>query len=320
MRSCIFNQKLQMLNVCMERKNIREGKLPFAMQLLAQQEGKTDSDDEFFDCDDDRVVDDEVTAQQSPWNPVGRISKLGKMLLIEAEEPLYIPVTQDPVPKTEDELEDDAEMLLNVSDSELRAQLMSASLLSDMESFKAANPLGKLDDFIRWYSPRDWIEEDTDERDPFGRKGHLSERMKIPGNTWQTVWSSAKAVPARRQKRLFDDTKESEKVLHFFESQTLGGIGQLTTATLFHSSLVKLQKEAEGVKDFIPNYKEMDDRLRQICCTLSREKWNASKNISKKKWESVTNDVTEIELSINQARSILKKLYPDREALSEDVS
>lgn len=47
-----------MLNVCMERKNIREGKLPFSMQLLVQQEGKPDSDDEFFDCDD-RVVDDE---------------------------------------------------------------------------------------------------------------------------------------------------------------------------------------------------------------------------------------------------------------------
>lgn len=54
-----------MLNVCMERRNIREGKLPFAMQILAQQQdgpvssGKTDSDDEFFDCDDDRVVDEE---------------------------------------------------------------------------------------------------------------------------------------------------------------------------------------------------------------------------------------------------------------------
>lgn len=161
-----------MLNLCMERKNIREGRLPFALQVLAPQEGKTDSDDEFFDCDDDRVVDEE-TSHQSPWTPVGRISKLGKMLLIDSDEPLYIPVTQDPVPKTEDELEDESEMLLNVSDSQLRAQLMSASLVSDMESFKAANPSGKLDDFIRWYSPRDWIEEDTDERDPFGRKGHL---------------------------------------------------------------------------------------------------------------------------------------------------
>lgn len=257
---------------------------------------------------------------QSPWNPVGRISKLGKMVLIDSEEPLYIPATQDPVPKTEDELEDDAEMLLNVSDSELRAQLMSASLLSDMESFKAANPMGKLEDFIRWYSPRDWIEEDTDERDPFGHKGHLSDRMMIPGNTWQTVWSSAKPVPARRQKRLFDDTKEAEKVLHFLESQTLGSIGQLTVAPLFHSLLIKLQEESKGVRDFIPHYKEMEEKLKQICSTLSRERWNASKNISKKKWEMATNDISEMELSINQAKSILKKLYPDKIELNEDVS
>lgn len=62
MRSCLLHQKLQMLNVCMERRNIREGKLPFAMQNTSQQHsnlGKTDSDDEFFDCDDDRVVDEE---------------------------------------------------------------------------------------------------------------------------------------------------------------------------------------------------------------------------------------------------------------------
>lgn len=71
------------------------------MQVLAQQQegpsslGKTDSDDEFFDCDDDRVVDNEGT-QQSPYDAVGRVSKLGKMMLIEADEPLYIPVTQDP--------------------------------------------------------------------------------------------------------------------------------------------------------------------------------------------------------------------------------
>lgn len=41
--------------------------------------------------------------------------------------------------------------------------MMSASLLSDMESFKAANPNGKIEDFIRWYSPRDWIEDDQGE-------------------------------------------------------------------------------------------------------------------------------------------------------------
>ena len=43
-------------------------------------------------------------------------------------------------------------------------------------------------------------------------KGHLSVRMRIPGNIWTETWHSAKPVPARRQKRLFDDTKEAEKV------------------------------------------------------------------------------------------------------------
>ncbi|CRL04576.1 CLUMA_CG017645, isoform A [Clunio marinus] len=319
MRTCLLHQKLQMLNVCIERKNIREGRLPFAMQQqFAQQEGKTDSDDEFFDCDDDRVVDDEAAATQSPWNPVGRISKLGKMLLIDCDEPLYIPVTQDPVPKTEDELEDDAEMLLNVSDSELRAQLMSASLLSDMESFKAANPKGKLEDFIRWYSPRDWIEDEANEDELFGRKGHLSDRMMIPGNTWQTVWSSAKPVPARRQRRLFDDTKEMEKVLHFLECQTLGSIGELTIAPLFHSALIKLQKESEETKDFLPNFKEKENKLKQNCCILSREKWISSKNVSRKKWEAITNDFSEWELSINQGKSIMKKLYQEDYKLNDD--
>jgi Rab3 GTPase-activating protein catalytic subunit len=144
--------------------------------------------------------------------------------------------------------------------------------------------------------------------------------MLIPGNTWQTVWSSAKAVPARRQKRLFDDTKEAEKVLHFFESQTLGSIGQLTIAPLFHSSFVKLSKESEHVKDFLPTYKDMEDKLKQSCCTLSREKWNTMKSLSKKKWEIVTNDISEMEMSINQARSLLKKLYPDKSELNDDVS
>ena len=36
--------------------------------------------------------------------------------------------------------------------------------------------------------------------------------MQIPGNMWVEVWQSAKPVPVRRQKRLFDETKEAEKV------------------------------------------------------------------------------------------------------------
>ena len=31
--------------------------------------------------------------------------------------------------------------------------------------------------------------------------------MEASGNLWQEAWSNAKPVPARRQKRLFDDTR-----------------------------------------------------------------------------------------------------------------
>jgi len=37
--------------------------------------------------------------------------------------------------------------------------------------------------------------------------------MTLPGNIWQESWENAKPVPARRQKRLFDDTREAEKVI-----------------------------------------------------------------------------------------------------------
>jgi Rab3 GTPase-activating protein catalytic subunit len=36
--------------------------------------------------------------------------------------------------------------------------MQSACLLSDMEAFKAANPGCCMGDFVRWYSPRDWVQ------------------------------------------------------------------------------------------------------------------------------------------------------------------
>ncbi len=78
---------------------------------------------------------------------------------------------------------------------------------------QAANPGCVLEDFVRWYSPRDYVEEAAvDEAGQTVIRGALSVRMKIPGNMWVEAWDSAKTTPARRQKRLFDDTKEAEKV------------------------------------------------------------------------------------------------------------
>jgi len=56
-----------------------------------------------------------------------------------------------------------------------------------MEAFKAANPDCILEDFVRWHSPRDWIEDATLETG-----GTLSNRMREPGNLWQELWKVKK--------------------------------------------------------------------------------------------------------------------------------
>lgn len=103
---------------------MREGNLSHAMtksnqRNLESRPDETESDDEFFDCDasneDESSDQTKHQYEQEPWNkPEGRLSKLNDMKLIDGDEYLYVPITQEPVPKTEDQLEDDAEILLKL--------------------------------------------------------------------------------------------------------------------------------------------------------------------------------------------------------------
>lgn len=61
--------------------------------------------------------------------------------------------------------------------------------------------------------------------------------MKIPNNPWATTWNSAQPVPAHRQKRLFDDTKEAEKTIQFLACRRIGEICQLLMPVLTHAAL-----------------------------------------------------------------------------------
>lgn len=118
--------------------------------------------------------------------------------------------------------------------SELRARMMSASLLSDMEAFKAANPGAELCDFVRWYSPRDWKPDDG---------GALGDRMLLPGNPWVEAWSVARPVPAARQRRLFDETREAEQVLHFLRSRTVSSATELLLPAILRAGATKAHEE-----------------------------------------------------------------------------
>jgi len=95
LRTCLLHQKVQMLNCCIERKMARE------TQKYGSAHDSDESDEEFYDASDD------VSADAQQRRPVARLGKFGAMKLLKTGQPLYVPVTQDPVLKTEDQLEED---------------------------------------------------------------------------------------------------------------------------------------------------------------------------------------------------------------------
>ncbi|XP_066543675.1 rab3 GTPase-activating protein catalytic subunit isoform X2 [Amia ocellicauda] len=276
----------------------------------------SDSEDEFFEClsDTDELKEnaqdgEKGVGKEGKETPrvkaEGRLHPHGKLLILNSQEPLYIPVTQEPAPMTEDLLEEQSEVLAKLGTSaegaHLRARMQSACLLSDMESFKAANPGCSLEDFVRWYSPRDYVEEEVaDENGEKVVKGELSARMKIPGNMWVEAWETAKPTPARRQRRLFDDTKEAEKVLHYLAVQKPADLTRHLLSCLIHAAILKV-KEEESAED-IPSVRKA---IQQTVSHASKLLRYPSQDY--KKLEEIINQLMAVEAIIARARSLKAK-------------
>ena len=115
----------------------------------------------------------------------GRLKILDNLKISKTNEAMWEPKTQHPGYMTEDMVRDQAQIMESLGTTEdgakLRARMQCSQLISDMEAFKAANPHAALQDFVRWHSPRDWIEESDG-------TGRLSDRMIEPGNLWQECW------------------------------------------------------------------------------------------------------------------------------------
>lgn len=120
-----------MLNCCINHKKSNCAGGPPATAIPPEE-------DEFFDAEEEV---EEAKPTHSAWNqPQGRKERTKMKLLNSPAEWIYAPMTQDPLPMTEDMLEEQTEMMEQLGSdaeaSELRARILSASLLSDMEAFK----------------------------------------------------------------------------------------------------------------------------------------------------------------------------------------
>uniref|UniRef100_A0A0N4WUH0 Rab3 GTPase-activating protein catalytic subunit n=1 Tax=Haemonchus placei TaxID=6290 RepID=A0A0N4WUH0_HAEPC len=137
---------------------------------------------------------------------------------------------QDRSPMTEDMVDEYANYLSSLDDGEARVQAQLDVLRSDMQAFKAANPKCCLEDFIRWHSPKDWIEEEE----------CLSERMQLPDNTWVRCWSEAMPIPVVNQARLFNESKIAEEILSLLENATVQQMVELIRPVLFVAAVVQM--------------------------------------------------------------------------------
>ncbi|TMS36117.1 hypothetical protein L596_003366 [Steinernema carpocapsae] len=229
--TCLLHQKLQMLQCCIEARR---------KSYELYDETTNFNSDVFFDALEDQPMTGNSSGiiERSPSEHSGRSRPVdGLMYLHDTTKQIFEPITQDRSPMTEDMIEEHAEYLSNLDDSEARVNAQLSSLTSDMQAFKAANPGCCISDFVRWHSPRDWITDGDDS------VGHLSERMSTEGNTWQVTWNAAHAMPVSLQQRLFNYSGDAEKILQRFESMTVSELIRMVVPVLFNSAIGRLLDE-----------------------------------------------------------------------------
>ncbi|KAK6758294.1 hypothetical protein RB195_015856 [Necator americanus] len=242
---CLLQQKIEMLQCCIAAKRKRHELYDSTKDFGA---------DDFFDAhsnqSDDDLSDSESKRSgrkgngnvQATMEPSGRLQPFGEMRLLKHSDTLlYVPITQDRSPMTEDMVEEYAQYLSSLDDGDARVQAQLDVLCSDMQAFKAANPKCCLEDFIRWHSPKDWIEEEQ----------CMSERMQLPDNTWVKCWNEAMPIPVINQARLFNESKIAEEILSFLENATVHQMVDLLKPVIFSSAVVQVVEKARCIGNLL---------------------------------------------------------------------
>eukprot|EP01097_Dermamoeba_algensis_P010173 TRINITY_DN7418_c0_g1_i1.p1 TRINITY_DN7418_c0_g1~~TRINITY_DN7418_c0_g1_i1.p1 ORF type:complete len:528 (-),score=126.57 TRINITY_DN7418_c0_g1_i1:116-1699(-) len=204
--SCIIFQKLQLINFCIERHIERKQNQRLRMMVEKQEE----------------MFSSAAVKRRGALEPVPGLFMLNTGL------PIFRPLLQDHKYMTEDMIIEQENILKN---TEFKAELQSNSVLSDMQAFKAANYDSAFEDFIRWYSPNDWEDNETG--------GILSKRMQDPDNLWQQMWKQAEPLSVEQQKPIFNYNLEGEKAMHFLETlppaHLLEQLIAILTTTIIHN-------------------------------------------------------------------------------------
>ncbi|KAK7385566.1 hypothetical protein VNO78_31290 [Psophocarpus tetragonolobus] len=300
--TCLIYQKLQMLAVCIEKKcemnedyqdcigseNLMEsmpeeesvfGDDSFNMQIQSGDfSGNVDSFRTAGDIhysvrtvsefsgkpEDADLLNDKNSSDCTRRGSAGIVDS---MMLLKSYENMHAPYTQEEPLMTEDMHEEHLQAVEAFSDSfNFSAQVENDMLASEMSAFKAANPDAVFEDFIRWCSPEDWIEDDLGvemSKDNWPPRGRLSKRMSENGNLWRYIWNSAPALPVSEQKPIFDPNREGEKVLHYLETLQPHQLLEQMVCTAFRVTADTLIQTSYG------ELKPMDTLMQQLYLTIA---------------------------------------------------
>lgn len=197
--TCLINQKLQMLAICIEKKcEMNEdfqdcvGSNEHTYDHMEEDSpvgdkttNKQKHGDEFDGIQDSPLTKDglhgsgttttsrrsmkhgdslSTDLKSSDHNRRGSAGAVGSMQLLKSYKSMHAPFTQDAPLMTEDMHEERLQAVEALGNSfSFSAQLEKDILSSDMSAFKAANPDSVFEDFIRWHSPGDWENDDNKE-------------------------------------------------------------------------------------------------------------------------------------------------------------
>ncbi|KAF9304646.1 Rab3 GTPase-activating protein catalytic subunit [Mortierella antarctica] len=208
---------------------------------------------------------------------------------------------------TEDMIQQQEELFETLGTSsdgaKMRAKMQSTQLISDMEAFKAANPGCVLGDFIRWHSPKDWVED----------KCQMSARMADAGNYWQELWANSKRIPVSRQTPLFNHNQEAAKVLFFLDG--LSG-DQLflqllpTVCLLAYDTLVS--------HPVVGHIRKVAKELKHLGQQLALFPWSDLTDEDDMHLELVVERFRQVELLMGRAIALVRK-FPDQYDLVERI-
>ncbi|XP_021716287.1 rab3 GTPase-activating protein catalytic subunit-like isoform X2 [Chenopodium quinoa] len=290
--SCLIHQKLQMLVMCIEKKreanaeffdatedkdsvpSYIEEDLPSKPDLTRNMDKKTHRRKRQDDLNDTQEAVNDLNALDVASDRIRRGSAgvAGSMTLLSSCQKMHAPFTQDAPPMTEDIHDERLNAVAAFGDSfSFSAQLEKEILSSDMSAFKAANPDAVFEDFIRWHSPGDWINDDIEGNKISGTrlssdwppKGRLSKRMSDHGNFWRKLWNDAPALAAYEQKPLLDPNREGEKILHYLETLRPHQLLEQMVCTAFRASADTLNQASFG------DLNQMKSKLNQFYLTMA---------------------------------------------------